>query len=98
MGRRMHLLMGADLREGRPGLVSQILGQEDIAVCGHHVARPRPQSWPLRKAGAELGGGVEASLSGLCCPGERSLVQGSLLGPEPVLIGPSGVLTKGCHI
>lgn len=32
---------------------------------------------------------------GLYFPGEGSVVQGSLLGSEPVFIDPSGVLTKG---
>ena len=54
----------------------------DVTWPRHH-----PTSWPFRKTGAKL--------DRLCCPREGSLVQGSLLGPEPIFIDPSGVLTKG---
>ena len=49
--------------------------------------RHHPTSWPFRKTGAKP--------EGLCCPGEGSLVQSSLLEPEPVFIDPSGVMTEG---
>lgn len=58
-----------------------------VTVCKYHMAQTPSYKLAFQKTGAKP--------EGLCCPGEGSLVQSSLLEPEPVFIDPSGVMTEG---
>lgn len=79
--------------------VSRITGHRKQASWQMDVPWPRhhPGSWPFRNAGSKLGGRVKAEPNGLCLSGERSVVPGSLLGPEPAPNrgADKGLLTSG---